>query len=812
MLNFLTHLHIDRLSFWIGFLAASLFWWVYGIIRGQLPRLRLSLQNQAATNRKRSNFALDERWRKLTLLKAQNMHLSAAMFPLDEILIPPRILASPLPIEPDGSLPMEDDSSLVISITPDWTELTACYSMRYTCLADALQNQVNVAVIGKPGIGKTVCLAQYASQLARRDPEVGALGDYLPIMLHVTDLNIPEKQPYSPVNIILSTVVPSAPTIIRSQLPKFLRNLFNNGQVILLLDGADELSQPELQTLSTFLSVLIKDFPQVHFVMTGSSDYLDGLLALGIVPLSLAGWNPLDKKHFIELWHQQWQQHIEPDTTHKEQSKPVDLQLVDDWLMGDTSIHSPFELTLQVWSAYQGDLQGPRNGDAIEAYLRRIIYNSKLRSAAENMAVQSILAGQSKIAASTAGGYFQEAEGALAGLMEHGLLVNRVNASYSFTHPILAAYLASCAIHEEEELTRLMAQPVWTGKDSIFTYLANQLDMTAIITARNQQETNDPLQRSLLSVARWLPEAPASETWRNQVLRSLVELLRNDNYPLALRSKAASALVASNDTSIPVIFRQFLLSSSAMIRQLGCLGCGALRDTKAITDLGGLLSDPSPWVRSAACMALVALGTNASMKIATEVLMYGDENLGRVAAEAFASQPPTGYEILRESSASTNLLVRRASVFGLVRTREPWAIEILEKMRIEDGQWVVRNAASQVLDTAKEANPYQPRQLPLPHETPWLVAFASKQGGGISPQQSIKEIVFSVLSSGTAEEKQAVLTYVSLINNPDSGLIGAIYKIFYTEDGPVREAACYALWLLSISGAELPSPVEFGFV
>jgi hypothetical protein len=565
------------------------------------------------------------------------------------------------------------------------------------------------------------------------------------------------------------------------------------------------LSQPDLQRLTPFLEALIKEFPQVHFATTCSTEYLDGLLALGIVPLSLAGWNALDKKRFINQWRQQWQKNVEPVIANRKHAQPIDVFQLTGWLLEDTFLRSPFELTLQVWSAFAGDARGPRNTDAIEAYLQRIITSDKTRSAVGKLAVQTILAGQSTFVSSSAGGFFSEIERAIPDLIDRGLLVSRPNTNLSFSHPILGAFLASSEVQEEEQLNQLIAQPAWAGKTLLLNYLAIHLDMSAIVDMLSKMDAGDPLHRNLFAMARWLPDTPPGETWRSEVLRSLVDVLRRESYPLGIRGRAAAALIASNDPSIPTIFRQLLVVSSPVIRQLGCLGCGATLDSKSITDLGGLLSDPSPWVRYSACMALVAIGTNSAIKIATEVLMYGDENMGRVVAEALASQPPYGHDILRESSASTNLLVRRASVYGLVRVKEPWANEILEKMRVEDGQWVVRNAASHALETMNETNPYLPRPLPPPHETPWLVAFASRQGAGISSQQPIKEIVFNVLVSGTSEEKQAAFNYLRLVTNADAGLIGAIYKVIYGEDGPVREAACYALWLMAVSGAALPS-------
>ena len=97
------------------------------------------------------------------------MHLAEFLFPLSEILIPPRLLAHPLPIAPDGSLPVEDNNQLVIPTIPDWPELAASYAVPMITLAEALQNNTNIAVIGRPGSGKTVTLAHLALQVAQHN-------------------------------------------------------------------------------------------------------------------------------------------------------------------------------------------------------------------------------------------------------------------------------------------------------------------------------------------------------------------------------------------------------------------------------------------------------------------------------------------------------------------------------------------------------------------------------------------------------------------------------------------------------------------
>jgi len=806
----LSNLHLERLSFWLGFLAASLFWWVFSIIRGQLPQFRTTLKTRSETTRKRSSSTIDDRLRKITIQKAQSMHLAEFLFPLSEILIPPRLLAQPLPVAPDGSLPVEDNNQLVIPTIPDWPELAASYAVPLITLAEALQSNINIAVIGRPGSGKTVTLAHLAFQLAQHDAATGSLSDHFPILIHVGEIQHPDNNSYDALNIIISIVNKTAPAFIKHQLPRFIRSLFSEGKVLLLLDGADELGQAEFGKFSQFLERLLKEYPQVRIAIACSDDYIDGILPLGFVPLGMANWSSADNAQFIEQWNEQWQTSVEPILNHQNSHQPIDLFILKRWLLGDSILFTPFELTLKVMLSYLGESFNPKNTDVFDAYLRRILSGEKIRQPAEKLALQTILEGQAILSANTVSGIFSEVSRVIPDLINSGLLVTLSNESNHFCHPIFTGFLASHAIHDDEQLKSLQSQPTWSGKTLLLHYLVVHFDMNAIIEDLLTKDADDPLNRQLLAIARWLPDAPADETWRTQILRRLLDMLKRENLPFSLRARAAAALISSNDPSIPILFRQLLLSSSPVVRQLGCLGCGAIHDNKSITDLGGLLSDPVPWVRYSACMALVAIGTTSSIKVATEALMYGDENLGRITTEALSTQPILGYSILRDSSASNNLLIRRASVYGLIRIHESWALEILEKMRVEDGQWVVRNAASHALETTTLSNPFNPRPLLPPHETPWLVTFASKQGMGISPKQPIKELVFNVLSTGSSEEKQAVFNYLRLVKDPDPGLIGAIYKIMYQEDGPVRESACYALWLMAISGTNLPSPLEFG--
>ena len=98
-----------------------------------------------------------------------------------------------------------------------------------------------------------------------------------------------------------------------------------------------------------------------------------------------------------------------------------------------------------------------------------------------------------------------------------------------------------------------------------------------------------------------------------------------------------AAFVISGDPSAAALFRQFLGSLSFELVQLCALGAGVMQDGKSLKSLGPILSAPSLAARRAACLALVAIGTNDSLEVVAHTLLNADEDLRRAAAEALAN-------------------------------------------------------------------------------------------------------------------------------------------------------------------------------
>jgi hypothetical protein len=261
MLRFLSNLGLERFSFWWGFLAGSLFWWLLTRLRPWLPEIWESLRARLTAARQGITVNPEERYRRDVLRLAQRSHLAAVFFSLDEILIPPRLLAPPPPIEPG----VEQHESLIFNTVlpylPDCPELGAAYHAPQFSLVQALQGGANLALVGKPGLGKSVALAHLASLLARQEDSTGALAGMTPYLVHAADI-LPIRPNQAALEALIEAISANVSALTLPRLPQFIRSTFTDGSALLLLDGLDELPPEQVDQVVGLLADLLEAYPQ----------------------------------------------------------------------------------------------------------------------------------------------------------------------------------------------------------------------------------------------------------------------------------------------------------------------------------------------------------------------------------------------------------------------------------------------------------------------------------------------------------------------------------------------------------------------
>lgn len=389
------------------------------------------------------------------------------------------------------------------------------------------------------------------------------------------------------------------------------------------------------------------------------------------------------------------------------------------------------------------------------------------------------------------------------------MLTYRPGSRISFTHPLVAGYLASNGLAQRGGATQLLPQPPWAGRTLALEFIAANSDVSSLVAPVLADA--DPLLRATLIASQWPRHAPANAPWRASLLRSLASLLQQDDLALGLRLRIAAALAFSGEKSIGALFRQMLAAPSLSMRILGALGCGLTRNAKSVDLLAQLLYEPSSQLSRAATLALVAIGTTAALETVTSALLQGDEPLRKAAAEALANDPEEGYAVLREGATVEDLAVRRAVVFGLARLRHAsWARELLETMQVEDSQWVVRNAAQQGLEAIDQIHRLRiPAPQPALHETAWLIAFASEHGMGVT-EKSAWETIGLALREGNEEQRLAALDLMRQHPSAARNSLPDLYRSLYGPEGEIREAAFWTLWQVGAAGVDLPSRQQLG--
>lgn len=832
MIQFFRNLRLHAISFWAGFIAATLLWLLIRILRPALQKGWQNLKTGIQSARQGLLTNTEQRHRLDTLKHIQGLHLAAPLFSLDEVLIPPRLMAPPPLVDPDEPPPYEDIVSTNIPFAPDWPEMAAVYQAKSLDIFEVLSGGSNIAIIGNPGIGKTTTLAYIAAKLARQEPEAGMFQNFVPVFIHASDIQLSADQEGDPLAVIIAAVSTRASTLTLPRLAEMLIKAFESQQVFLLLDGLDELAPESMGEIVTFLENLLAAFPGIRVAAAASAHQIDGLPSLGLAPVPLAVWGWKTQTQFIQQWRKLWVQFIQTNPENSDETY-VDPLLLNGWLLNLTPATSPLEFTLKVWAVYAGDVRGPDEIDAIEAYIRRLIVNlPKARRTLEVLASHILTNMDSGVTESQAKDWLsaetaetpefepallETAEGqtnepqkisipqVLPDLIQNGLLVHRSNRKYAFIHPKITAYMGGLSLAQQGRMD-IFSQPAWPLKEMATSYMASIMDLGLRIRTM-LAHSGDPLLTDRLTLGRWLQHIPRSVPERKLILQKLSNDLRDEKLVLGSRIRILSALAISGGPGIAALFRHLLNAPHDNVRQLAVLGCGYLRDSQSVGDLVKRLRD-HPKVGQAACMALVNINTKPALEAVATVLLQGNEQLRRAAAESFAIHPAEGYPILQDGSQVDDLLVRRAVIYGLARVRQPWATQILEGLQIEDAQWVVKDAAAQAVDQIKNPDPSIPKPQPALKDLPWLIAFASDRESGLSEGDLDRTMLLKVLSEGNDDEILAALGQIRL--RGETGVFPSLYHLIYGDHPELNEAAHYTLWHIGSMGFEIPPPAQFG--
>jgi hypothetical protein len=815
----------EIISFWIGFITALLFWFALLYIKGVFRKLKTHIVKRNKESHKKRLSWVESIYRQVVYQQTQKMHIASVLFTLDEIALPPKLIAPPLfLVDPFNTTHLISSADQVIPYLPDWPELSAHYHVTKLSLPEALSNGINIAIMGQPGSGKSFALAYFASLIVREEPNAGNFSAYLPILLHVSDLVLSEKNTPDPLEWLIDIISISFPAPIKRHLPLLLKQGLSEKRVLLLLDGLDELNESELEIAVSFLQACSEQYPSMQVVTTISPDYVGELVSLGFFPLALVTWSNTDRREYIKNWSQLWDKHVLPDIQQKMKDYSAHTPILLNWLNGINYSLFPLELTLAIWATFTGHLSGSTTLDIIESYFQLVIPEIPHRAlealASQFLSANSAAQPYNKLETSISkykpdipteivpeeyipthgkrssvkkkGHTISSQSLILSRLLEKGVLQEHAGDCLSFSNPYFTGYLGGFTLSNDQIGQVLPKWSIRLRSLCIYAAISKELDWTNPWIKLE----DPPLHTSILLLGRWLRDIPINAPLRIELFKKLASLIYREDIPFPVRAKFLAAFIYSNDPSTSQFLKQLLSTNSNIIRRLAIIGLGALQQGDFLDEIVNMFSDPQPEIRTTACLAIAAMESDSTLQLLAETLMRGDERLRQAAAESFAYRGNEGLEVLKEALQLDDLLTRRAAVHGLVQIRLPWARDLLEKTSIQDGQWIVRNVAGQAFETFQHPSPFIPNKLGSPTETAWLITFASRKGLGLPVGEHALEVLLVVLNSGSSEEQSASMRYFT--NTKDDNIIQIIHSYCSHSKGMVQETALYTLWLIAL--------------
>ena len=768
-------------SFWVGFLLGLALGLAVRFFREWAQLARSRWQTRRAQRKAQSQASRWHRWRKKLHLYLQGQHVAGNLFPLEAVLLPPRVVPlPPFPLSEEEEEELGDDprrSPLLTETLPPALEegvWEALYFWPSLSLEEALSGGASLVLVGPLGSGKSTALAHLTLQRLARGSES------FPLWMHAADLPWQEpelladaEEPWKAALEALKAPLGVEKSADLRALEGLVQEALREGRTLILLDGADELPPWKRDQVWDWIRRMRQRYPHVRWVVAAGVDGFGDLVRQGFQPVRMLPWNPLWVQAFLRKWEKAWNRYVAP---HLEQENPPRATYVfQHWLLTRHRAVFPLELTLQAWGLWAGDLQGPSFVAAVHAWARRLSQGKTLPW--EELG-RRWLAGEpvpSSLAASFPANTATPSPG-------WGLRLR---------HVVLAAYGAAYD-RTESEWPRLLRtfSPYWELRTVALAFWGriHPGDMARMVQEWMHQ-AGPPLYLGLWEGARALAWSGRPER-HEPVLKALGWLLHQERLPVSVRLHAAWALWRLVGEGSKAGFRALLKRSDKSVRHAAALACGLAQDEEALPALLALTEEVSTLpaaVRRAVFLALALIGTEQAVRGLGAVLLgTDDDDIRRDVAEALARSPRLGRAALEEAAQDADLLVRKAAVYGLAQIPAPWARELLERISKEDKEWLVRNAAQQALEALRRPSPWVPRPVPGLHEEPWLVAFAQARGLTLAPGKAAWVVFSQALHKGDPEVRRRALR--RLLYHPNAKWVQPLMA-FLPQPFPIGDEA-----------------------
>ncbi|MEZ4667347.1 MAG: HEAT repeat domain-containing protein [Anaerolineae bacterium] len=898
----------DVENFGLGLIAG----WVtgYGVYRARhlISSAIQSASQQASSAQSYASQSTDTRYVNNIIRWAQRNHMAGKMAMLSDILVEPRFIP-PFPLAAPPEDEVSHNVFNVVPIVPDIPALHAPYNVPTLSIDELATGDRALALLGNIGSGRTTALmaimlralgqlhttqptdivqqkldAEEAAmdekkravrvkerllleQRARErfaeergmvlDNESDSESDLplfnrlMPVYINLSDIQIDGGEigrEIDPAEPLVRAVQRQLGRVAASTIPRSLYSRLNRGQVLVLVDGYDELPENERERQLTWLQAFSDSYRDNFLIVTGPAiGYGTLTQTLRLTPVHLRPWSDQDIVRSVDNWADAWPQSKGRRSTVVRPSEEIIAHTKT-----DCRTLTPTEITFKILANFIESIPASSYEEWVNAFIGRHLTPDQpletMRPLLINMARLELdegyftkarlltMLGQttnatqpsqaSELALTEPEDSLQEAsepvsdqakqltEGRqkskeetnpyaklLRTWLGNGLLIRHKGGRYRFRHSYITGHLASMSLTDSQiDLQDKSAETRWR------LAVARSAAHTSLGTLVKERLTSptDIIQSKVFEVALWLANAPKDVEWRIPFLKYLSTIFVAPNQYSLLRERAVAALIVSRDENALQVFKQATKSVVPDVRRLACLGIGAIGSDEGVAEVIQLLQDSDSNVQLAAALGLGAIKSEAALTAMVEAFTEGSEALRQVIAESFADIPQEGYPILYDAIQDDEMMLRRAAVFGIRRLKSDWAMLAIYRAFLEDTQWYVRSAAQIAFQEMRYGGNEGPRNYPPLESIKWLNEWAAAHGENISPDDSANDVLLKAMREGKNEIRAYATANIGQLGMVS--LSNPVYQALRDKKSEVRDTAYRALANLQLTmGMSLPT-------
>lgn len=735
--------------------------------------------------------ATDHFLRKHLLKKAQIQHLAPELCSLKDIYIKQFLYSHPL--HANAAMLHEDEPIFfrdALSIL-DVPELACELPIPKVSLSQALSGGCNIVIAGGIGTGKTTCLANLATEILEKRCDDPNLNNYLPLFCHIAHLfqysNLPLLESIS--RCLFDEGVDLAPP----EIAKALGDYQNHSNLLLLIDGLDELQPLEFYAAVKWLQRIHQENSQVKLVTTCGAYFTGGLESAGFCVLPIIPPGQDEFRNALSAWLRIWERIKPVELSNQQQTFESDfIQL---WMNQENYRPTYSDITFSILSVLFHDYVDG-NQPFLPYVLRKtgnkLSSNSLVQLAqllSNNGSYSARLQDTSRLLSTLSGSHASISSENINLLLHSGLLTQHAEL-LRFTNPSVLAHLL--AISESFHLNKEIAELAHSPVDNLVTLYSTD-DAEYIV---KWLDAIDPLDiRSLAITLSHLFSNSLSPSSISSTYPKLAKYLVSEQLPLSTKIKFAAIINYAN----PAIFSQLLSKLETLpgkdCRRLCAFFYGFLPLAPHESFVIDTLGHSQPSVSMFGFLALLISSDSNASKLLLDIIHSDTERYGRVISELCSQYPVTGQQIIRELSSMENTTLRRFSLYGLRLIDAEWADKLLNEISRNDKAWIIRDAAVQAIHNKHKPEIYAPQQLSHIADNPLIITAASKSSVGIPRKAYPYELLLDLLDKGTFNEAIQSMQY--LVTNANEAVIAKL-KWLNSFDNPLREIATRALFEISL--------------